>query len=85
MAWLVSSATQMQNMQDSMSLELQGEELRRRVWLFRNAYHPDHSEMLTEQERKDAEQEELNDYLRKVVGLFLKQCGNAFKGAFSRL
>jgi hypothetical protein len=67
-------------MRHSLALELHGEELRRRVLLFRSGYHPDHSEPLNAKERDAHENEEVGVYLTTVVRMFLNQCGSASKG-----
>ena len=70
-------------MQDSLALELMGEELRRRVRLYRAGHNPDQIDQLSVTEAGELEDLLIEVYLEKVVSLFLNQCGKAFKGRVS--
>jgi hypothetical protein len=80
MAYFVSTASVRQNMQESLSMELLGEELRRRIRLIRSGYDPENTEVLDAAEREVREKHELDVYLVKVIYVMLKQCGAAYGG-----
>jgi hypothetical protein len=80
MAYFVGTKSVKQNLENSLRVELAGEELRRRVRLFRSGHHPDRLDVLDAEERGACETEELERYLTLVVALFLRQCGQAYRG-----